>query len=564
MFEKIGKLKYINTNLTKVTIDISSLKKGVNCLEDYIVVKEKEIKVYDRICNHKGGKIISKSGKHICPMHNWEFLPSAGIYKNKIKKKELSYKIENKNIVINKFDSKPEISTIQNKKIHKTEIEYYNHAFLKIKGDNYKFATDPWAIGPAFNMGWWLKDKTNKNWLKELNSSNFIYISHNHPDHLHKLTLSKISKNIPIVVPRFNSDSTGKFIEELGFKNILRAEFEVEYRLTNTSLIFTLLKSGDFRDDSGIYFSNGNFKGLLDVDSNMINFNKFPNLDFYASSFAGGASGYPLMFDNYNDAEKIKLVESNKNFFKIKKVYNLKKIKPNFFLPYAGSFESRLPRDQKIEKTNIKNKIVDYQKICKLNNIQLLNVENNEKFIFKNDSLIKKIKTNKPKQNDYDDHFYEDFFKKNYKIVDENYIKKYFINSKFKDNLHLYLSLTDKNFKIMDNYNYFVNFSKKKIIFKKVKKININKNFNKNKKINFLHLKCRKESFLNTVYNKEPWEDLLIGFQCRVLRYPNQYNADFWYHFTNIYVSEKNIRFSSKCSNCDQLLHLVDNILLKT
>ena len=42
-------------------------------------------------------------------------------------------------------------------------------------------------------------------------------------------------------------------------------------------------------------FSIGNFKGLIDVDSNNINFFKLPNLDFYASGLGGIASGFPLM-----------------------------------------------------------------------------------------------------------------------------------------------------------------------------------------------------------------------------------------------------------------------------
>ena len=35
-----------------------------------------------------------------------------------------------------------------------------------------------------------------------------------------------------------------------------------------------ILKSGDFREDSGLYFSIGNFTSLLNVDSNSINFNR--------------------------------------------------------------------------------------------------------------------------------------------------------------------------------------------------------------------------------------------------------------------------------------------------
>ena len=41
----------------------------------------------------------------------------------------------------------------------------------------------------------------------------------------------------------------------------------------------------------------------------MINFLRLPKVSLYASSFAGGASGYPLMFENYN-IEVPKMLES--------------------------------------------------------------------------------------------------------------------------------------------------------------------------------------------------------------------------------------------------------------
>ena len=134
---------------------------------------------------------------------------------------------------------------------------------LKIYGENFSFATDPWAFGPAFNTGWWLEKNTKEDWLSEVNSCDFIYISHNHPDHLHPLTLNKINKDIPIIVGKFISDSAGKYMESLGFKKIFRLEFSNVYRYESTDLYLTLLKSGDFRDDSGIYFSNGNFSCLV-------------------------------------------------------------------------------------------------------------------------------------------------------------------------------------------------------------------------------------------------------------------------------------------------------------
>ena len=86
------------------------------------------------------------------------------------------------------------------------------------------------VIGPAFLNGWWLKYETNYDWVEELNSCDFIYISHNHPDHLHPFTLSKIDKNLEIIVPKFLSDSTGLLVEEVGFKKVTRLDFNKQYQ----------------------------------------------------------------------------------------------------------------------------------------------------------------------------------------------------------------------------------------------------------------------------------------------------------------------------------------------
>ena len=53
----------------------------------------------------------------------------------------------------------------------------------------------------------------------------------------------------------------------------------------------------------------------------------------------------------------------------------------------------------------------------------------------------------------------------------------------------------------------------------------------------YLKIKVRREEFLNVVSNRKPWEDLSIGFQCRIYRNPNIYNSKFWFYFTNVYIS---------------------------
>ena len=145
----------------KEIIDISNLKNGVNLYNNYIIYKnEILIRVYDRICNHAGGKIISKNNEHRCPLHNWKFNPENGTYFNGIKKKECSYKIKNRKIFIEENELIPSITKSKKKSLIK--IRFFNHAFLEVETENLKFATDPWAIGSAFNNGWFLKKKNKK------------------------------------------------------------------------------------------------------------------------------------------------------------------------------------------------------------------------------------------------------------------------------------------------------------------------------------------------------------------------------------------------------------------
>ena len=83
-------------------------------------------------------------------------------------------------------------------------------------------------------------------------------------------------------------------------------------------------------------FFKFHFSALIDVDSNMINFERLPKVDLlYASSFAGGASGYPMMFEKLQP--KLKRKYYKKIFFK-KKKEDIRKVKAEILIPYASFF----------------------------------------------------------------------------------------------------------------------------------------------------------------------------------------------------------------------------------
>ena len=557
MFKNLGKIEY-KTESQKVKIDLNQIDEGVNFTDEFIVFKKNDkLSIYDRICDHNSGKLISKNGKTFCPMHNWEFEPKTGTYKNGLVKKKKEYEIENNKILVSNKNFQPEIKSVD--KSIDIKVRYINHAFLIIESDNFKFATDPWALGPAFNTGWWLKHKTIANWKEELNSCDFIYISHNHPDHCHELTLSYVDKKIPLVVPNFITNSTGLLLQDLGFNNIYNLNFENQYQLKNTELIFTIFKSGDLRDDSGFYFSAGNFKGLLTVDANNLNFLKLPSVDLFASSFAGGAHGYPLNCENYELKDRVKMLDNDRKFIRKTKYKYLEKIKPKFFLPYAGFFKEVLKRDEVYIKYNKKNIVKDYTNFCKKLDIEILDVEENTIFNFNKNKNVK-FGTYKGKYYiDINENDYLEYFKEKYKKIDLNYIKNYFENSKFHDDSILFISLTGDNFE-NNNCCFQVNFTKK-ITFTILEAKNLNELLQS--KNNYLFMKIRKESFLNTIYNKRSWEDISIGFQNKQFRKPNIYNSKFWFHFSNVYVGNKYVQSRTDCSNCVLLNQDIHDILFE-
>ena len=63
----------------KVTLDLLQLDDGLNQYEKMIVLKhEDSITIYDRICYHNAGTLITQGDRIVCPMHGWQLDPTTG------------------------------------------------------------------------------------------------------------------------------------------------------------------------------------------------------------------------------------------------------------------------------------------------------------------------------------------------------------------------------------------------------------------------------------------------------------------------------------------------------
>ena len=500
-----------------------------------------DLKIFDRVCDHNGGKLSVKGTNARCPLHGWELDLKSGIYSNvSCKKKPLA------DINLKELDSST-ISIVQNtmrlreadfnqNKI--TEIRFLNHASLLFKMEKISFATDPWIIGSAFCNGWWLAKNSPKDAFNELNECDFIYISHNHPDHLHKDSLKQIRKDMPILTANFLSGSTKKLLVESGFSNILAMDFVTELIDVEDQLALSVLKSGDFRDDSGLFIQHGRFKCLLTVDSHYLNFGKLPKVDLLGSSFAGGSTGFPICFENYSERDKEPIITRNRRAYKVTNAANIKKTETKYFLPYAGFFVEKAKRDIYVKQLNKKNNVEDYKEVCERNNCTLLNLNTHQKFIFDGSNLKSQSfdKTDKILDENIDDSIFS-FDNKNKKDLSNN-VLKYFSACNFHDNLIVDLIATNDDFSTSLE-RFLLNFDENEY-----KKITIDsdnaqiENDALSSEQRYLQIKVRASELALVLKEGKPWEDLSIGFQCRIYRQPNIYNSDFWFYFTNIYIGQ--------------------------
>ena len=461
-------------------------------------------------------------------MHSWRLNLNTLAYDNShVCKEPLDYQtIDKKHIILPKQKRSLKNPYLSDQSSGECSVRWLNHASVYFKCDEISILTDPWLFGPAFMTGWWLSEPSAIEAVELLKNVDYIFISHNHPDHLHPETLSLIEKNKPIIVADFTTKSTEKFLSALGFTNIIPLPFNTIYKIT-TNVQISVLKSGDFRDDSGLYLSLNRNQMLLTVDSNILNANVLPqDIDLLMTSFAGGASGFPLCFENYTNKEKQAITRRNKLAIRSSVISYLEHTKPKNYMPYAGMFAEYAERDQFILQSNAKNSAQTYQSIAEQAGANFIKPEKNKVLFFKKGILqIKQIQIDLLPVENYQ--FYIDQYKHDYPYSSKKIIA-YLEKSEFYGNHLVQFIPTNDDFDQIVNDIIYADFKNQK--FQVITEENL---ISSAQGIKVMKLFIRAEVLACIVENKLPWEDFSIGFQMRVERSPNEYESDLWYHFTN-------------------------------
>jgi CMP-N-acetylneuraminate monooxygenase len=537
----------IVSDLIKNEINIQDLKLGPNSLSNHIVLvdENKNIQnVIDKVCDHAGGKLILKDDHAICPLHGWKLNLNTLKYQDShICKKNVNYRIEDDKLILEDYKRyliNPFKKTMNGNEV---KVRYLNHATVEVRYNGVSLITDPWLFGPAFMTGWWLDQPSAKDSLEILQNADYIYISHNHPDHLHPETLNLLDKNTKFIVGDFKEKSTEKYLISLGFTNVRAMDFNVIFEIEE-DFQFSIFKSGDFRDDSGLYLCLGGMEILFTVDSNFLNSHVLPkNIDLLLTAFAGGASGFPLCFEDYDLSDKLKIIKRNKFSVRAIVIGYLNATLPKYYMPYAGMFDEKAKRDSFIREFNLKNSPLDYKDIVNNLGVIYLHPAKDIIYSFKSGKVnTKELSVDYLK--DDDSELYIESLKNRFKY-DSNKVLYYISNSGFIDKQIVYIIPTNDDFSKIVNAIIFCDFEQQ--IFKVVHESEI---ISELPDFRIMRLYVREEVFANIVENNLPWEDFSIGFQMRVFRTPNTYESEFWYHFTNVYINDIHHKFNSNCGAC--------------
>jgi CMP-N-acetylneuraminate monooxygenase len=504
---------------------------------------------YDRVCDHNGGTLSLDPTKKTatCPIHKWTLLLNEGAYENSCPKKSLQV-IDKTDILLVKKEEEF-FPDVQREMLHTGEIEcdFNAHASVSLKAGNFSIITDPWFVGSCFATGWWHSNPPSIEAVDRLINADLIYISHNHPDHLHIPTLEKyVSKDRLFLVPNFESKSVESILRKLGYNNLIITDFLEEVTITkNQSVKLIIVKSGDDRDDSSLLVYTKNNILFFGVDTNMPNKWVLPKVDMLFTPFAGGASGFPSRIENFDLEKKIQITNVNRNSVLSNHVKKLvSATRPKYVIPYAGYF-TEIYRDQDVKKINIKNSPEDLIEFVETNfaNVIGINPLQTSRFNICGDKLDKFDRYESPLYFLDEEYVLEEITKFSSGLenltseklfnIGENFIKASFV-----DELTVIIILANDDFSKFENKALVVNFSKESRGYSileigeksDTQIIEILKRETKN---NLEILRVRKGSLLGVFEQGLPLEDLSIGFQIKMFRSPNVYNFKFWDYFTN-------------------------------
>lgn len=527
------------------------MEDGFSEIGDFIVGRVNgQWLAYDRICDHNGGLLCLDKDRSTatCQIHKWTLALASGTYENKCRKKRLKVREQKDSLVISTNNEHfPVIETSELTDIP-VKLSFNAHASISLDCAGLRLTTDPWFVGSCFATGWWHAYPPSLEAVERLKQSNCIYISHNHPDHLHMPTLEAyVERDKLFLIPAFESGSVEKLLRQHGYNNLILANFlqVVEFRSSAGIVGAMLVRAGDGRDDSSLLVQTRNDTIFFGVDTNMPNRWVLPRVDLLFTPFAGGASGFPSRIANFSREKRTEIITANRASVLTNHVSKLlKSTRPAYVVPYAGYF-TEASRDRDVKSINQKNSATDLICFVEANfpGVRGINPLNTPVFFLNNGKIEISEVFETPSHFLDDEYINEDLrrFTAGVPKLDIGRLEslgRKFVASNFTDNLTVIFVASDDEFVPILSQALLVDFSSEDRGWRLVPVGGKSDAGIADSLIgtsnNIEILRVRADIMAGAMYRGLPLEDLSIGFQILMYRRPNVYNSKFWNHFTNV------------------------------
>ncbi|SEW12900.1 Rieske 2Fe-2S domain-containing protein [Halobacterium jilantaiense] len=299
--------------------------------------------VFEAICPHQGGTVDVKSESCLrCPDHGWEFDSESGesttVPGESLEQYPVTTDAGTLYADIPHIDPTTEF-TVDDHEGAAPTVSLLSHATLRIDYDGFTLLTDPWLDGPAFLGGWAQYPQPTCDIDEVAAETDAIWITHEHSDHLNKRTLSHFPDNTPIYVPELNYRRLSSRLRELGFENTYSLPTGEAYPLAE-GIEAACFESQSTWNDSILAVNCGGFR-ILNFNDAGLNWDvkdAIPSVDLVATSFAFGASGYPLTWNHLSGEEKYEIMDDRnagalKHCQQVVEMYD-----PEYLLPFAKFF----------------------------------------------------------------------------------------------------------------------------------------------------------------------------------------------------------------------------------
>lgn len=219
-------------------------------------------------------------------------------------------------------------------------VTYYGQACTLIQTGGKKILTDPWLTEGAYHGTWFhthlLADAgvTPQTFPKDID---YLFLSHEHQDHLDPVTLRHFRLDIPVLICRFATPKFRRFVEHLGFTNV-REECSGERLDLGDGVSATIFGTAEYTNDSAILIEHQGVRLLNETDCKL----GYSDLErigqqgvdigFYMFS---GANWFPMLYD-YPEETMLELVRRRRRSLLRSLVQRVKLTKPKVAVPAAG------------------------------------------------------------------------------------------------------------------------------------------------------------------------------------------------------------------------------------